>query len=203
MELRDDEYITIGKPSEGIYKEKGSRFLSFAYNVSSADEAKAIIAECDNEYHDARHCCYAWKLIGESDYKVSDDGEPSGTAGRPILGQILSAGLSNVLIVVIRYFGGIKLGTGGLIVAYKTASADALANATTEVRTLRSQFNVTFPYLAMNDVMRTVKDCQPTIVSQQFDNDCAMVVDIRRGDAKTLLARLSDIDGVTVEKINA
>lgn len=205
MTLRDDEYLTIADVAEGLYKEKGSRFLAFVYNVTTADEAKEIIEAKDKEFHDARHCCYAWKLIGKDDYKSSDDGEPSGTAGKPILGQIVSAGLSNVLIVVVRYFGGIKLGTGGLIVAYKTAAADAIASATTEVRTIRSQVTVRFPYMAMNGVMRVVKDCSPNIVEQSFDNDCTMVLDIRKGAVDSLVQRLESlwlegVEGVTFER---
>lgn len=195
-----DEYRTVACESTGIYKEKGSRFLAFAYNVESADEAKEKVREKQKEYHDARHHCYAWRIgQGEGKTKVGDDGEPSGTAGRPILGQILSAGLTNIVVVVVRYFGGIKLGTGGLIVAYKEATADALQNAQVETRTFNARLSVSFPYLAMNGVMKALKDSSARVLAQSFDSDCQMELSIRLGERDGLMARLSDVDGVGVE----
>lgn len=198
--MKTDEYRTVAGEATGIYKEKGSRFLAFAYNVDSAEAAKEKVREKQKEYHDARHHCYAWRIgQGEGETKVGDDGEPSGTAGRPILGQILSAGLTNVVVVVVRYFGGIKLGTGGLIVAYKEATSDALQNAQIETRTFNARLTVSFPYLAMNGVMKALKDSSAKVLSQNFDTDCAMSLSIRLGEKDGLVARLADVDGVAVE----
>ena len=198
--MREDEYRTLSNEAQGLYKDKGSRFLAFAYNVENSEQAKAIVKEKQKEFHDARHHCFAWRIgPGEGETRSSDDGEPSGTAGRPILGQIVSAGLTNVIVVVVRYFGGIKLGTGGLIVAYKEATADALANADTEIRTFDDHLDVFFPYAAMNDVMKAVKDIQPKINAQDFGNDCHISLSVRQGDAPRLRERLQDIEGCTVE----
>lgn len=202
MTLMSDEYRTVKGEATGIYKEKGSRFLAFAYNVTTAEEAKKRIREKQKEFHDARHHCYAWRLgPGEGETKVGDDGEPSGTAGRPILGQILSAGLTNVVVVVVRYFGGIKLGTGGLIVAYKAATADCFANASIETRTFDVKFSVSFPYLAMNNVMKALKDSSAKIENQSFDTDCQMTLTIRKNDFPTVEARLKDTEGVEIEMV--
>lgn len=196
-----DEYRTVAQEATGIYKEKGSRFLAFAYNVTTADEAKAIIRDKQKEFHDARHHCYAWRLgSGEGETKVGDDGEPSGTAGRPILGQILSAELTNVVVVVVRYFGGIKLGTGGLIVAYKAATADCLQNAKIVTRTFDAALAISFPYLAMNGVMKTLKDSSAKIISQKFDTDCEIGITIRMAERDSLIAKLADVEGVTVSE---
>lgn len=199
--MQTDEYRTVAAEATGIYKEKGSRFLAFAYNVETADEAKALLREKQKEYHDARHHCYAWRLGGgEGETKVGDDGEPSGTAGRPILGQIQSAGLTNIVVIVVRYFGGIKLGTGGLIVAYKEATADALASAQIETRTFNARLRVSFPYLAMNGVMKALKDSSAKVLSQDFDTDCAMELSVRLGERESLTSKLLDVDGVKVEE---
>ncbi len=199
MTPKSDEYRTVAAEARGLYKEKGSRFLAFAYNVETADEAKERVREKQKEYHDARHHCYAWRLgAGDGETKTGDDGEPSGTAGRPILGQILSAGLTNIVVVVVRYFGGIKLGTGGLIVAYKAATADALANAAIETRTFDTRMTISFPYLAMNGVMKTLKDSSARIVGQNFDSQCTIDIGIRQSEREQVLSRLADIDGVEV-----
>ena len=201
MPMVADEYRTVAQEATGIYKEKGSRFLAFAYNVTTADEAKAIIRDKQKEFHDARHHCYAWRLgRGEGETKVGDDGEPSGTAGRPILGQILSAELTNVVVVVVRYFGGIKLGTGGLIVAYKAATADCLQNAKIVTRTFDAALAISFPYLAMNGVMKTLKDSSAKIISQKFDTDCEIDITIRMAERDSLIAKLADVEGVTVSE---
>lgn len=200
--MQTDEYRTVAHEATGIYKEKGSRFLAFAYNVTSADEAKALVKEKQKQFHDARHHCYAWRLgAGDGETKVGDDGEPSGTAGRPILGQILSAELTNIVVIVVRYFGGIKLGTGGLIVAYKTATADALQNADIVLRTFNARLSVSFPYLAMNGVMKTLKDSTANVEAQIFDTDCQMTLSVRIGEKDRLVERLNDVDGVTVEEL--
>lgn len=197
-----DEYRTVAAEATGIYKEKGSRFLAFAYNVESADDAKERVREKQKEFHDARHHCYAWRIgQGEGETKVGDDGEPSGTAGRPILGQILSAGLTNVVVVVVRYFGGIKLGTGGLIVAYKEATADALRNAAVETRTFNATLAVAFPYLAMNGVMKALKDSSAKVLSQEFDTDCLIRLSVRLGEQESLTSRLLDVEGVSVDVV--
>ena len=202
MTLRSDEYRTVAREATGIYKEKGSRFLAFAYNVSTADEAKAKVREKQKEFHDARHHCYAWRLgAGDGETKVGDDGEPSGTAGRPILGQILSAGLTNVVVIVVRYFGGIKLGTGGLIVAYKTATADALANAEIETRTFDVNLAIKFPYVSMNGVMKALKESSAKIRRQSFDSSCLIDISIRLSERDAVTAKLADSDGVSVEEI--
>src|SRR5574344_2074526 len=154
-----DQYKTLKNQSNGIYKEKGSKFLAFAYPVYNEDEIKQIVNEKKREFYDARHCCYSWHLgLDANNFRANDDGEPSGTAGRPIHGQILSAGLTNILIVVVRYFGGIKLGTSGLINAYKAAAADAIANAEIIDKTVNNFYRISFSYEAMNDVMKVIKD---------------------------------------------
>lgn len=201
MNRESDEYRTVTGEATGIYKEKGSRFLAFAYNVTTPEEAKERVREKQKEYHDARHHCYAWRLgPGDGETKVGDDGEPSGTAGRPILGQILSAGLTNIVVVVVRYFGGIKLGTGGLIVAYKTATSDCLANAQIETRTFDVRLAVSFPYLAMNGVMKALKESSAKVESQSFDTSCLIKLSVREAEHDQIVSRLTDIEGVTVEE---
>ncbi len=198
--MSNDKYLTIAQPSEGIYKEKGSRFLAFAYPVFNLDEIKEIISQAEKKYHDARHCCYAWKLgLADDNFRFNDDGEPSGTAGRPIYGQILSNNLTNILVVVVRYFGGIKLGTSGLIVAYKTATADAIANANIVEQYVQNTFDVHFPYAAMNDVMKVVKDASLEVLNQQFDLSCSCRLRMRQAIAADFQMRMADIDGVEVQ----
>lgn len=194
-----DTFLTIAAPSEGIYKEKMSKFLAFAHPVASATDAKAIIASYQKKYHDARHVCWAYMVgAARTEFQCNDNGEPSGTAGKPILGQINSFNLTNVVIAVVRYFGGIKLGTGGLIVAYREAAREALSAAEIIEAHEMSEICFTFPYLVMNDVMKAVKDPMVKIVSQNFDNACEMTVTTRADNAGTLTARLLDIDGVTL-----
>lgn len=194
-----DTFLTVSSPSEGIYKEKMSKFLAFVHPAASAAEAKAIIASYQKKYHDARHVCWAYMIGAKRQYFLSsDNGEPSGTAGKPILGQINSFNLTNVVIVVVRYFGGIKLGTGGLIVAYREAAREALSAAEIVEAHEMAEISFTFPYISMNDVMRAVKDPQVSIVSQIFDNACEMTVTTRADNANALSARLTDIDGLTL-----
>lgn len=194
-----DTFHTLESTSEGCYKEKMSKFLAFAVPVSDAAEAKEVIASYQKKYHDARHVCWAY-MTGASrlDFQCSDNGEPSGTAGKPILGQINSFNLTNVVIVVVRYFGGIKLGTGGLIVAYREAAREAISAGRIIECHEQSTITFTFPYMVMNDVMRAVKDPEVRIVSQNFDNSREMTVTIRADYADALSARLSDISGVSL-----
>lgn len=175
-----DCYKSISSLSKGLYKDKGSKFISFAYPVEDEDTAKSIIDSIKKEYFDARHHCWAYRIgrLGEK-WRANDDGEPSSTAGRPILGQILSNGLSDILIVVVRYFGGTLLGTSGLIQAYREASADAIANAEIIEKIACSRYIVTFDFLQMNAVMKVLKDMKLTPADQQFDNRCTMTVDVR------------------------
>ena len=197
-----DRFKTIKQHSEGIYKEKGSKFLAFAVPVRTADEVKELLAKYRKEYYDARHVCYAYRLGAEkTDFRSSDDGEPSGTAGKPILGQILSHDLTDILIVVVRYFGGILLGTGGLLTAYREAAADALANAEIIEKTVDVQFTVFFPYEAMNAVMKVVKDENIAIVEQKFDNECVMKINICKSNAENAKNKFSKIEFLKIEVI--
>ena len=194
-----DTFLTISAPSEGIYKEKMSKFLAFAHPAASAADAKAIVASYQKKYHDARHVCWAYMIgAARTEFQSNDNGEPSGTAGKPILGQINSFNITNVVIVVVRYFGGIKLGTGGLIVAYREAAREALSAAEIVAAHEMSIIRFTFPYISMNDVMKAVKDPGVKILSQNFDNACEMAITIRADHAGALSARLLDIDGVTL-----
>lgn len=194
------KYNTIEAPSEAIFKEKMSKFLAFAHPVSDVAEAKSVIADYQKRYHDARHVCWAYMLgSARTDFLSSDNGEPSGTAGKPILGQINSLGITDVVVVVVRYFGGIKLGTSGLIAAYREAARLALAEATVIERHDMAEISFTFPYLAMNDVMKLTKSSNVSIISQIFDNTCSMTLGCTLDDVAALRARLADIDGVTVD----
>ena len=196
-----DTYYTLSGPSKGIYKEKMSKFLAFAHPVESAKEAKDVVARYRKEYYDARHVCWAYMIgTARTEFLSNDDGEPSGTAGKPILGQINSFNLTNVVIVVVRYFGGIKLGTSGLIVAYREAAREAIGAGEIVERHEMTEIDFTFPYLSMNDVMRAVKDPEIKVLSQEFDNSCRMAVSIRADYADALRSRLGDIDGVTFEE---
>ena len=172
-----DRYRSIEAPSTGVYKDNGSKFLAFAYPVETEEQAKEHIAALRKEYFDARHHCYAWRIGLEGAlWRANDDGEPSSTAGRPILGQLLSAELSDILVVVVRYFGGVKLGVPGLIKAYKTATAEAIAAARIVEKTACATCRIGFDYSRMNDVMKIVKDWNLRILSQQFENDCEITV---------------------------
>ena len=195
-----DYFKTIREASEGLYKEKMSKFLSFAHPVSTAEEAKEVVKQYQKKYFDARHVCWAYMIgTARAEHMSNDNGEPSGTAGKPILGQINSFELTNIVIVVVRYFGGIKLGTSGLIVAYREAAAEAIRNA--EIRECHEEGTVdfTFPYLSMNDVMKIAKGGDVSIVSQTFDNACTMTLSTRLDNIERLRKQLSDIDGVTLD----
>ena len=190
-----DTYKTINGISEGLYKEKGSKFLAFAHPVNTVDEVKPILDVYRKMYYDARHVCYAYCIGAEGgEYRVNDDGEPSGTAGKPIFGQIQSFGLTNVLVVVIRYFGGILLGTGGLVVAYKAAAAEALAAAEIIEKTVDTDFQFRFEFPFMNDVMRIVKNMDAHIVSQSYEMDCFMQLRIRKNEATRLETALNKVE---------
>ena len=191
----NDEYKTItDRVGEGYYTEKRSKFLAYAHHVETVDEIRTILAEYRRRYYDARHVCYAYMLGAErQEFRANDDGEPSSTAGKPILGQINSLELSNVLVVVVRYYGGVNLGTGGLIVAYRTAAADALAHSEVVTRQVEEIVSFEYPYIMMNDVMRIVKEMSPRIVSQTFDNTCRINLSIRRSAAEQLRHRLSQL----------
>ncbi len=189
-----DEYKTIKATVEGFYSEKRSRFLAFAHHVETVDEVKLLLAQYRKKYYDARHVCYAYMLGAErEDFRANDDGEPSSTAGKPILGQINSNELTDTLIIVVRYYGGVNLGTSGLIVAYREAAADAIAHAETEVRQVEETVVFDFPYVMMNDVMRVVKEMQPRIVGQTYDNTCQIRLSIRLSEAEQLRQRLAKL----------
>ena len=189
-----DEFKTITATSEGYYTEKRSKFLAFAHHVETVDEVKQLLADYRKKYYDARHVCYAYMLgAGREEFRANDDGEPSSTAGKPILGQINSNELTDILIVVVRYYGGVNLGTSGLIVAYREAAADAIAHATVEVRQVEEVITYTFAYPQMNDVMRIVKEMNPRILSQTYDNTCEIRLAIRQSEAGQLRNRLSKL----------
>lgn len=190
-----DTFKTISdRVAEGYYTEKRSKFLAFAHHVRTVDEVKEIVATYRKKYYDARHCCYAYMLGAErAEFRANDDGEPSSTAGKPILGQINSRELTDILIVVVRYYGGVNLGTGGLIVAYRAAAADALDHAEEVEQTVEELVKYTFTYPMMNDVMRMVKEMQPRIVSQTFDNTCEITLAIKQSMAEQLRQRLAKL----------
>lgn len=190
-----DEYKTItNKIGEGTYSEKRSKFLAFCHHVDSLDEVKDIVAAYRKKYYDARHVCYAYMLGPErTDFRANDDGEPSSTVGKPILGQINSHELTNILIIVVRYYGGVNLGTGGLIVAYKTAAAAAIDDCQIVTRQVEELVTYDFPYVMMNDVMRVVKEMQPRIVKQDYDNTCSITLSIRKSEAEALRGRLKKL----------
>lgn len=194
-----DTYKTIASTTEGLYKEKGSKFISFAFHVEREEEVKETMERLKKEYYDARHHCYAWRMgtSGEAT-RVVDDGEPSSTAGRPILGQILSRELTFVLVVVIRYFGGTKLGVSGLIQAYKEAASDALLQAEIVERTIDSEVKIRFEYVLMNGVMSIIKEFSPAILEQEFDNDCVMKLSIRNKEYGAMVSKLEKITGVQI-----
>ena len=189
-----DEYKTLKTEGEGYYTEKRSKFLAFAHHVQTIDEIKDLIAGYRKKYYDARHVCYAYMLGPERlEFRANDDGEPSSTAGKPILGQINSNELTDILIVVVRYYGGVNLGTSGLIVAYREAAADAIAHSERETRQVEEIITYQFAYPMMNDVMRIVKEMQPRIISQSYDNTCEIKLSIRKSEAEQLRNRLSKL----------
>ncbi|MDR2139149.1 MAG: YigZ family protein [Tannerella sp.] len=199
--MAGDSYRTIRAASEGCYTEKRSRFLSFAVPVSSVEEVKERVEAFRKRYHDARHVCWAYMLGAErKNFRSVDDGEPSSTAGKPILGQINAHELTDILIVVVRYFGGIELGTSGLIAAYRTAAAEAVAAAVIEECTVDEDFTVVFDYPSLNGVMRVVKEMHPRMLAQQIEMTCEMTFRIRKGDAESLKNRLLKIETLRIKR---
>ncbi|MBR6815432.1 MAG: YigZ family protein [Alistipes sp.] len=202
MEEIKDSYLTIESDAEAIFKEKSSKFLCYAFHVESEEEIAAHLEILRKRYYDATHHCYAWRLgpFGER-FRANDDGEPSSTAGKPILGQLLSREITNCLIVVVRYFGGTKLGVPGLIAAYKESAAAVLDEAKVVERTVDTTVKVEFSYVVMNDVMRIIKDEQPTIVEQIFDNLCSMTLSIRNSKAELVIGKLRKVEGAIIDII--
>lgn len=194
--MAEDTYLTVEAAAEAASRERSSKFLAYAYPVRTEEEIREHLDALRKRHFDATHHCYAWRLGPRGErWRANDDGEPSGTAGKPILGQMLSAGITDSLIVVVRYFGGTKLGVPGLIAAYRESAAEAIAAATVVERTVDREISVEFPYMAMNDIMRAVKECQPAIRSQRFDNLCTMELTIRESRADELEERLKKAGG--------
>ena len=201
MSEANDTYLTIAAPAEAALRERSSKFLAFAWPVTDEEQIREHLETLRKRFYDATHHCYAWRLGPDgARFRANDDGEPSGTAGRPILGQMLSNSLTDCLIVVVRYFGGTKLGVPGLIAAYKDSAAEAIAAAEIVERTVDVRFRVTFPYETMNDVMRIVKEEQPAVVAQEFDNVCTMTLSIRSSRADVLESKLQKAEGVGAER---
>ena len=197
-----DSYKSIASPSDGLFKDNGSRFIARAYPVETEEEVKEIVAALKKEYYDARHHVYAYRLgyLGDK-FRANDDGEPSGSSGRPVLGQIDSCGLSDILVVVIRYFGGIKLGIPGLIRAYKTSTADALANAQIIEKIASRHFRVHFGYMSMNGVMKIMKDMGLEQKNQKFDMECSLETTVRLSQVDSFMERMGDVEGCNIEEI--
>ncbi len=190
----EDTYKTISTTGEGYYTEKRSKFLAFAHHVETVEEVKEIVASYRKKYYDARHVCYAYMIGADRQtFRANDDGEPSSTAGKPILGQINSNELTDIIIVVVRYYGGVNLGTSGLIIAYREAAADAISHTTIENRFVEEEIVYDFPYVMMNQVMKVIKDMNPRIVSQEYDNTCQIRMRIRQSLAEQLQKRLDNL----------
>ena len=199
--MKSDEYRTIKSQSIGIYKDSGSKFIALAQNINSINEAKDKLENIRKEYHDARHHCYAYKIgIEDDNWRINDDGEPSGTAGKPIMGQINSFSLTNILIVVVRYFGGTLLGTGGLIKAYKTASSEALKKANIVLMTIQISYIVEFPYKSMNEIMKLIKDEGIEQSDQVFELDCSIKIRCRKSIEEKIKGRLNMINKVKYKR---
>ncbi len=201
--MENDSYLTLAAPAEAYNRERSSKFLSYAYPVESEEEIREALEALRKRYFDATHHCYAWRLGPQGEqFRANDDGEPSGTAGRPILGQMLSAEVTNCLVVVVRYFGGTKLGVPGLIAAYKEATQEVLAAAEIVERTVDDLITIHFPYISMNEVMKAVKEEQPRIEEQLFDNLCTMRLRIRRSLSERLVGKLRKVEGADIEVEN-
>ena len=197
-----DSYKSIASEARGLFKDNGSRFIAHAYPVETEEEVKEIVAALKKEYYDARHHVYAYRLghLGDK-VRANDDGEPSGSSGRPVLGQIDSNELSDILVVVVRYFGGIKLGIPGLIRAYKTSTADALANAEIIEKIASKRFRISFGYMNMNDVMKVMKDMGLEQKNQKFDMECSIDTNVRLSQVDTFLERMGDVEGCNVDEL--
>ena len=199
--MENDSYLTLAAPAEAYNRERSSKFLSYAYPVENEEQIREALEALRKRYFDATHHCYAWRLGPQGEqFRANDDGEPSGTAGRPILGQMLSAGVTNCLVVVVRYFGGTKLGVPGLIAAYKEATQEVLSVAEIVERTVDDRITIRFPYIVMNDVMKAVKEELPQIEEQLFDNLCTMRLRIRRSQSERLVGKLRKVEGAEVEE---
>jgi uncharacterized YigZ family protein len=197
-----DEYRSIQAEATGLFKDRGSKFIAIARPVSSEDEIKDILENTRKQYHDARHHCFAYRLgTGDDRWRVNDDGEPSGTAGNPIMGQIRSYELTNILIIVVRYFGGTLLGTGGLINAYRSAARDALENAQIIKKTISCTYSLHFPYEAMNDVMRLIKEEKLEQSEQLFELECSMKVHFRASLEKRIQKKFGLVKKLEYEKV--
>lgn len=200
--MPEDLYKTISKPAESNFRDHASKFIGFLYPVRSEEEIKLLLSELKKQFYDATHHCYAYRLGPKGEiFRANDDGEPSGTAGKPILNQLLSAEVTNILAVVVRYYGGTKLGVPGLINAYKEATKEALSAATFIEETVNNQFEVCFEYAAMNEVMRVVKDLNPAIVDQEMNLTCRMILEIRQSLSHSLEEKLSNKERITIKKI--
>jgi uncharacterized YigZ family protein len=204
VSLFEDTYFTIEAPAEGIFRDKGSKFIAYAYPFKDENKLKELIAELKALHPKARHHCWAYRLSPDRTiFRVNDDGEPSGTAGRPILNTLLSKDVTNILVVVVRYFGGTLLGVPGLINAYKTASQEALANAIIVEKTVNDVYKIDFEYLVMNDVMRIIKDEGVTVLDQQFDNACVIKLEMRKLQVNTVIGKFEKIDGLKAKYLNS
>jgi uncharacterized YigZ family protein len=200
--MPEDLYKTISKPAESNFRDHASKFIGFLYPVRSEEEIKLLLSELKKQFYDATHHCYAYRLGPKGEiFRANDDGEPSGTAGKPILNQLLSTEVTNILAVVVRYYGGTKLGVPGLINAYKEATKEALSAATFIEETVNNQFEVCFEYAAMNEVMRVVKDLNPAIVDQEMNLTCRMILEIRQSLSHSLEEKLSNKERITIKKI--
>lgn len=201
--LFDDTYKTITAPAEGLFKDRGSKFIAYAYPIRSEEEVKPILAQLRSEHGKARHFCWALRLSPDrAVFRIQDDGEPSGTAGRPILNALLSANITNILIVVVRYFGGTLLGVPGLINAYKSAAIEAIQAAEIAEKTVNDVYELTFDYLSMNDVMRLFKEEQLQILSQEFDNSCSIKFEVRKAQLNQVIGKIEKIDGVKLSYLH-
>lgn len=201
--LFDDTYKTITAPAEGLFKDRGSKFIAYAYPIRSEEEIKPILAQLRSEHGKARHFCWALRLSPDrAVFRIQDDGEPSGTAGRPILNALLSADITNILIVVVRYFGGTLLGVPGLINAYKSAAIEAIQAAEIVEKTVNDVYELTFDYLSMNDVMRLFKEEQLQILSQEFDNSCSIKFEVRKAQLNQVIGKIEKIDGVKLSYLH-
>ena len=198
-----DSFLTIMSPSQGIYKEKGSSFIGYLFHVEDEETVKEHLKEIKKEHHDARHHCYAYVLGKDGDiWRANDDGEPSGTGGKPILGQIRSKNLSNVLIIVVRYFGGILLGTSGLINAYRTAAENAISNGVIETQTICEKYRLFFPYELMNNIMKVLKEENLKPFNQQYEMTCSVDISVRESASQRILNKFALIEGFRYELIS-
>ena len=201
--MQEDLYKTIKLPSEGLFKDKGSKFLAFAYPFENEIEVKSLIEPLRKEHFKAVHFCYAYRIgLDRNNFRVNDDGEPAGSAGRPILNVLLSKEITNILVVVVRYWGGTLLGVSGLINAYKSATEEALTNAEIIEKTVNDVYQITFGYVKMNDIMKVVKDFDLKIRNQRFDNQCNIEIEFRKNISPNVIGKLEKIDEIIIEYLH-